>query len=160
MKLQSEKVINNKTDNTSVLPIKKLDIESKLERRKKLQITSLLVAKYGPFVRADESTLREARHRLRVALEQTRMLREAFSTRVYEKYRVVLRPVPKRIDDTVDRIKKEPSIYYNRIIQERDSINRGKRLEASDGQKSNAGLEPGDPNALAPGERCGADHVE
>ena len=158
-KSQAEKT-ENRTANTVFMPNIKLDVDSKNDKRKKPQVISPLVAMYGPFVRIDESTLVEARQRLKVALEQTRILREAFSSRVYDKYRVVLRPVQRKIEEIVEPIRKEPSVHYKRIIHERENINREKKLEATDIQKSNSELESGDANALVAGERCGTEHIE
>ena len=48
---------------------------------------------YRPYLHPDES-LTEARNRIRYALEQTRLLRQAFTDQLQERYGVVLQPVP------------------------------------------------------------------
>ncbi|KAK1747928.1 hypothetical protein QTG54_001891 [Skeletonema marinoi] len=53
--------------------------------------------------------LDDARKRLRIAIEQTRILRESFSDQAYERFRVVMRPAPTSIDEIVDPIEEDPT---------------------------------------------------
>jgi len=67
-----------------------------------------LLNAYGPYITSSDASLIAARDRLRQALDQTRDLRAAFSDRVYKKYRILLRPVPKTVDEIIDSIKENP----------------------------------------------------
>eukprot|EP00957_Ditylum_brightwellii_P089032 6780181-Ditylum_brightwellii.AAC.1 len=66
--------------------------------------STLLVDTYSPYIHPDDTSLDAARKRLRTALDQTRILRAAFTDRVYKKYRVVLRPVEKSVDEIIEKI--------------------------------------------------------
>lgn len=64
---------------------------------------------YGPYIHPTDMCLDDARKRLRIAIEQTRIMRESFNDQAYERFRVVLRPVPTSIDEIVDPIEKDPT---------------------------------------------------
>ena len=64
---------------------------------------------YGPFIHPTDMCLDDARKRLRIAIEQTRILRESFNDQAYERFRVVMRPVPTSIDEIVDPIEEDPT---------------------------------------------------
>jgi len=63
---------------------------------------------YGPFIHPTDMCLDDARKRLRIAIEQTRILRESFTDQAYERFRVVMRPAPTSIDEIVDPIEEDP----------------------------------------------------
>ena len=64
---------------------------------------------YGPYIHPTDMCLDDARKRLRIAIEQTRILRESFNDQAYERFRVVMRPAPTSIDEIVDPIEEDPT---------------------------------------------------
>ena len=64
---------------------------------------------YGPYIHPTDMCLDDARKRLRIAIEQTRVLRESFTDQAYERFRVVMRPAPTSIDEIVDPIEEDPT---------------------------------------------------
>lgn len=76
-----------------------------------------LLNTYGPYLIPSDTSLNAARARLRQALEQTRHLRVSFSDRVYNKYRILLRPVPKTVDEIIEPIKRNPGEAKQKIVE-------------------------------------------
>ena len=64
---------------------------------------------YGPFIHPTDMCLDDARKRLRIAIEQTRILRESFTDQAYERFRVVMKPVPTSIDEIANPIEEDPT---------------------------------------------------
>jgi hypothetical protein len=75
---------------------------------------------YAPYLLPEETSLAEARQRLRMALEQTRLLRESFTEQVYERYGVVLQPIPttKEHNDRIKEIIANPRESKSMLILE------------------------------------------
>lgn len=95
--------------------------------------------RYGPFLTETDSCLADARQRLRKALQQTRQLRDAFTKRVYQKYRVCLQP-PVSLDDTLRQIANDPKRHFQRLAQETAAIREEKEMEKKETAKLNAEL--------------------
>ena len=109
-----------------------------------------LVNKYGSFVHPTDTSLADARKRLQTALEQTRVLRSAFTDRVYEKYRVLLRPVPKSTDDILANIKADPIASNLALLEQSRIFKEEKETEKKQAHMLAAGtLVPGDIAATA-----------
>ena len=94
-----------------------------------------LTETYAPYIQQSDTSLKDARDRLRKALEQTRQLREGFTDRVYKKYRVVLRPVPKSLDSIVDPIVADPATASRKLQEEINQIKEEKDIEKKEAQK-------------------------
>ena len=104
-----------------------------------------LVNKYGSFVHPTDTSLADARTRLLTALEQTRVLRSAFTDRVYEKYRVLLRPVPKSMDEILANIKADPIATNLALLEQTRIFKEEKETEKKQAHMLAAGtLVPGD----------------
>lgn len=112
-----------------------------------------LVNKYGLLVHPSDTSLADARKRLRTALEQTRLLRVAFTDRVYEKYRVVLRPIP-TTEAVVRRIEADPIGTNTKLQDDIRRIKDEKEAEKKEAQKLapavGAGQESGKPQLPGP----------
>jgi hypothetical protein len=96
-----------------------------------------LSEKYAPFILPGDETLEDARNRLKIAIEQTRELRLSFTKNLYDKYRIVLRPVPKSADAIVSAIRAQPKVAHEKILQEMQMISTEKELEKRAAQKLN-----------------------
>jgi hypothetical protein len=96
-----------------------------------------LTDKYGPYIVPSDKTLKEARNRLRRAIEQTRQLRAAFTERVYGKYRVCLRPPPTR-DQIFNRVMSDPARTHKELDEEIKQLKSEKEIEKKEAQKLNA----------------------
>jgi hypothetical protein len=92
---------------------------------------------YAPYLLPEDTSLQDARSRLRYALEQTRILREAFTEQVHERYGVVLKPVPsaKQHGDQLDKLCASP---HDAVIQlaavEREKKKERERAKLEDGE--------------------------
>ena len=93
-----------------------------------------LVGPYGSVIHPTDTSLVDARKRLRKALDQTRILRAAFSDRVYEKYKVILRPVPNCVDSIITRITADPIERKSQLMEEIRAIKEEKELEKKEAQ--------------------------
>jgi hypothetical protein len=142
-------VASSTIDNSSVTPppapaasgIDCSDEHSKLEealKKERKPLTDL----YSPFVSHSDTTLEDARRRLRIALDQTRQLRGAFTERVYGKYRVCLKPPP-QTEDILDAIKKDPNGMVQKLQHEIKQTKLEKEFEKKEAQKLNNHLPPG-----------------
>lgn len=98
------------------------------------KLRSPLVNTYGSFIHPTDTSLADARKRLETALEQTRVLRAAFTDRVYEKYRVLLRPVPKSIHQIVGKIRADPGAANLSILEEIRILKEEKETEKKEAQ--------------------------
>lgn len=97
-----------------------------------------LVSRYGSFIHPTDTSLAEARRRLRVAIDQTRRLRIAFTERVYEKYRVILYPPPSHIDKIVDKIIPNPAEIHSKLQQQIQDLKAEKEVEKKEAQRLTA----------------------
>lgn len=94
-----------------------------------------LVGPYGSFIHPTDTSLADARKRLRKALDQTRVLRTAFTERVYEKYKVILRPVPDTVDRIVGKIAADPIGRNSQLLEEIRTVKEEKEVEKKEAQK-------------------------
>lgn len=128
------------TASTPVHRISVIDSTSKVDdsthgiEDEKLKARLPLVEPYGSFILPSDTCLADARKRLRTALNQSRHLRSAFTERVYEKYKVILRPVPPT-DQIVDKISSDPVGMNAKLQEEVRVIKEEKDLEKKDAQK-------------------------
>ncbi len=113
-----------------------LDEESLLDEKLKLE-RKPLTDKYGPYLIPSDTCLKDARKRLHIALEQTRQLREAFTDRVYGKYRVCLAP-PCSTEQLLTRILTDPAQASKELEQEISQLNDEKTIEKKEASKLNA----------------------
>jgi len=90
---------------------------------------------YGSFIYPTDTSLTDARQRLRTALEQTRLLREAFTDRVYKKYRIILKPVQKSGESIVDPIIADPVTVSRKLYEQMNEINEEKAMEKKEASK-------------------------
>ena len=97
-----------------------------------------LSEKYAPYILPGDHTLEDARERLKTAIEQTRELRVAFTKNLYDKYRIVLRPVPKSVEAIVGAIRAQPRVIQEKILQEMQMISTEKEIEKRAAQKLNS----------------------
>jgi len=103
-------------------------------RRERLPLTE----PYHPYICPCDTSLQDARRRLETALEQTRRLRQAFTERVYGKYRVCLKPPP-TLPEMVIPIRQDPDGSLAKLQQEMERVRTEKELEKRD--TSNLNLE-------------------
>lgn len=94
-----------------------------------------LVDHYGSFIHPTDTSLADARNRLKKALDQTRILRAAFTDRVYEKYKVILRPVPDHVDLIVEKITADPISRKAELVEEIRIVKEEKEVEKREAQK-------------------------
>lgn len=107
-----------------------LSIDDTLQR-----LRAPLTETYSPHIDASDTSLTDARLRLRKALDQTRHLRQAFTDRVYKKYRVILRPVPKSVDAIIDPIVADPVSVSRKLQEQIRQIKEEKEIEKRETQK-------------------------
>jgi hypothetical protein len=96
-----------------------------------------LVDKYSPFIIPSDTKLEDARSRLRIAIEQTRQLRSAFTERVYGKYRVCLLP-PSTTENILIRILSDPKTSHTKLSAHIKEAKAEKEIEKKEAQKLNA----------------------
>lgn len=72
---------------------------------------------YHPFMLPSDQSLKDARTRLHTALEQTRILREMFSKRLWGKYNIKMTPVESTIEEIVERCQTDTSLAHIQQIQ-------------------------------------------
>jgi hypothetical protein len=94
-----------------------------------------LVGMYGNYIHPTDTSLHDARSRLRKALDQTRILRVAFTERVYEKYKVILKPVPASVDQIVNTITADPIGAKAKVMEEIRFVKEEKEIERKDSQQ-------------------------
>lgn len=131
----------------------------KSRRAPKSQLEEL----YSPYILPGEQSLDDATRRLKTAIEQTRILREAFTERLYDKYRVVLRAVPKSSDPVLAAIDLNPRSAYQLIQQQMSVIQNEKDMEKIISNQINAELAAAkniDETALILGGLTGVENAE
>lgn len=124
---------------------------------------SQLEEMYAPFIMPEEQSVEEARQRLKTAIEQTRLLRESFTERLYDKYRVVLRSVPKSSDAVLAAIESSPRAVYQQLQQRMSAVQHEKDMEKKISQQINAELAAAkniDEAALILGGLTGVENAE
>jgi len=100
-----------------------------------------LESAYGPFIHPTDTCLSDARERLHVALEQTRLLRASFTEQAYERYRCVMKPVPESLNEIVGPIHSDPK-QAGAVLREQDkAIKVEKDTEKKHSQEAGVGLE-------------------
>lgn len=93
---------------------------------------------YGDYLcDATDTCLEDARLRLKTALSQTYMLQKAFTDRLYDKYRVCLRP-PRTTDEVINSIRVDPISSDERLRIEIDVIRDEKEVERKEAALINA----------------------
>lgn len=105
---------------------------------------------YSPYIVGSDTSLEDARHRLKVALDQTRQLRGAFTERVYGKYRVCLNPPP-QTSQIVQAVQADPHGVFHKLEAEMQLITTEKELEKRESSKLNSEL-----LSVAKADRSGA----
>jgi hypothetical protein len=103
-----------------------------------------LADKYAPYIAPSDTSLDDARKRLRIALDQTRQLRAAFTERVYEKYRICLKPPP-QTEEIIETLEQDPRGMFRKVNSEIRRVKAEKELEKKEIQKMNS--EANMPNA-------------
>ena len=78
---------------------------------------------YGPALVPQDTCLADARKRLETAIGQTRQLREAFTRRVYDKYRVCLKPPPS-VETIIKNIREDPVAISKSLDADIGIVNR------------------------------------
>jgi hypothetical protein len=97
-----------------------------------------LVNLYGSYLcHSKDSSLSDARSRLRTAITQTRSLRQTFTERVYGKYRVCLRPPP-TAEEIITRIEADPVGQLRKLKEEIATIREEKEIEKKEAGKLNS----------------------
>lgn len=120
-------------DTAGLNPIVVVDETETAMSRARAPLTSL----YAPYIVDSDTCLEDARERLLTAIRQTHGLRQAFTERVYSKYRVCLVP-PATYEETISSIKADPVAAAKRIAEERAAIKEEKEQEKRDATKLNA----------------------
>ena len=115
-----------------------MDEETLLEEATR-KVRAPLVDPYAPYIIPSDTTLADARQRLRTALNQTRKLRAAFTERVYGKYRVCLQPTP-TTDQILKTILADPGGTCATLEIEIKALKEEKDIEKKEAQKLNAEL--------------------
>lgn len=111
-----------------------------------------LMETYSPYIVPNDESVGAARARLRKAIDQTRQLREAFTDRVYNKYRIVLRPVSKNVDDIVDNIMVDPVASKLRLENESKTLKEEKEIEKREALQKAASIAAANAGASESGE--------
>mmetsp|Transcript_44871 Transcript_44871/g.94135 ORF Transcript_44871/g.94135 Transcript_44871/m.94135 type:complete len:1659 (-) Transcript_44871:52-5028(-) len=96
---------------------------------------------YGPFIQPTDTCLADARERLHVALEQTRLLRACFTEQAYDRYRCVMKPVPESINDIIEPIHADPHQAALVLREQAEAIKAEKNMEKKQAQQAGVGLE-------------------
>lgn len=95
---------------------------------------------YHPYICPCDTSIDDARMRLQTALEQTRLLRKAFTERVYGKYRVCLVPPPPTLLAIVRPIQQNPSTCFAQLQDEMEQIRLEKEIEKKEAVQLNTEL--------------------
>mmetsp|Transcript_5245 Transcript_5245/g.9395 ORF Transcript_5245/g.9395 Transcript_5245/m.9395 type:complete len:1645 (+) Transcript_5245:114-5048(+) len=96
---------------------------------------------YGPFIHPSDTCLEDARSRLHVALEQTRLLRASFTEQAYERYRCVMKPVPESLNEIIGPIHSDPNQSGVVLRKEAEAIKVEKDMEKKQAHQAGVGLE-------------------
>ncbi|KAL3918705.1 MAG: hypothetical protein SGILL_004110, partial [Bacillariaceae sp.] len=93
-----------------------------------------LADKYDPYIVPSDTSLEDAKSRLRTALDQTRQLRAAFTERVYGKYRICLKPPP-QTEDIIETLEQHPEQLLRKLQDEIKYVKAEKELEKKEVQR-------------------------
>lgn len=115
---------------------------------------------YGSFIYPTDTSLTDARQRLRTALEQTRLLREAFTDRVYKKYRIILKPVQKSGESIIDPIIADPVTVSRKLYEQMNEINEEKAMEKKEASKWTSAKAPVGPDSSSLANAAAAETAE
>lgn len=96
---------------------------------------------YGPFIHPTDTCLADARERLHVALEQTRLLGQSFTEQAYDRYRCLMKPVPEVLEDIIEPILVDPDEAMESLREEADAIKEEKDVEIKHARQAGVGLE-------------------
>jgi len=96
---------------------------------------------YGPFIHPTDTCLADARERLQVALEQTRLLRASFTEQAYERYLCVMKPIPESLNEIIGRIHSDPKRAGEVVREQSEAIKAEKEMEKKQAQQAGVGLE-------------------
>jgi len=96
---------------------------------------------YGLFIHPTDTCLADARERLHVALEQTRLLGQSFTEQAYDRYRCVLKPVPEALEDIIEPILIDPDETLESLKEEAGAIKAEKDAEIKQARQAGVGLE-------------------
>ena len=140
--VKAEPIISINTQPKSPITIPPKSPDERSTRSEVLKVEPTLEQLYRPYVLPDETDLDSARDRIRHGLEQTRVLRQAFTEQVYERYGVILKPFPSASEhaDELDKILANPHDSMTKLA----AIDREKKRERDRGR-----LEEGENDPLA-----------
>ena len=96
---------------------------------------------YGPFIHPTDTCIDDARERLRLAIEQTRLLREAFHEQAYDRFRCVTTPAPESLHDILEPIETDPDEVITRHSEKSQAIKAEKNMEKKQAQQAGVTLE-------------------
>ncbi|KAL3808497.1 hypothetical protein ACHAXA_005867 [Cyclostephanos tholiformis] len=96
---------------------------------------------YGPFIHPTDTCLADARERLHVALEQTRLLGASFTEQAYERYRCLLKPVHESLEAIIEPILIDPHQALVSLREDTVSIKGEKDKEKKQALQAGVGLE-------------------
>ena len=96
---------------------------------------------YGPFINPTDTCLEDARERLHVALEQTRLLGASFTEQAYERYRCVMKPVPDSLEEIIEPILSDPDQAVEDLLEQANAIKIEKDMEKRQAQQAGLSLE-------------------
>lgn len=96
---------------------------------------------YGPFIHPTDTCLADARERLHVALEQTRLLGASFTEQAYERYRCLMKPVHESLEEIIEPILIDPRQALEALREEADAIKVEKAMEKKQALQAGVGLE-------------------
>lgn len=96
---------------------------------------------YRPFINPTDTCLEDARERLHVALEQTRLLGASFTEQAYERYRCVMKPVAESLEEIIEPILSDPDRAVAELLEQADTMKVEKDREKRQAQQAGASLE-------------------
>jgi hypothetical protein len=96
---------------------------------------------YAPFINPTDTCLADARERIHVALEQTRLLGASFTEQAYERYRCVMKPVPESLEEIIEPILTDPDQAVAALLEQGNVMKVEKDMEKRQAQQAGIGLE-------------------
>ncbi len=124
------------SDSDAFLPLHDDNVSSHLSDER-----APLENNYGPFINPTDTCLEDARERLHVALEQTRLLGASFTEQAYERYRCVMKPVPDSLEDIIEPILTNPDQSVAEILEQTNVMKIEKDMEKRQAQQAGVSLE-------------------
>lgn len=140
--VKAEPIISINTQSRSPITIPPKSPDGPTTRSEVSKLEPTLEQLYRPYVLPDETDLDSARDRIRNGLEQTRVLRQAFTEQVYERYGVILKPFPSTREhaDELEKLLANPHESMSKLA----AIDREKKRE-----RDRVRLEEGENDPLA-----------